>query len=270
MEHAFKFHAWLPDWVTNEGNSFRKYQFPATQKKITEFRGKQGIITVFARSQHWCISLVTCICGGGIPTINIRLQMVCTFIGTLCKYTTRIMRSLKRCTRCYWSAVDCDGRATVVEVGWRRCCLEDCWECCSSPRLARCTYCSVRPDEAREWVDPAGFHLSLRRPAPVPGYIATYRTCRSNTRNALLELYVLTGPCHLDWLISSQSQSQSYFTTDGQSVSMSWCRAPEVRRLLNCLEADPSENTARNNTCCFCWLPWKVLFIGLLLGFRFA
>jgi hypothetical protein len=26
-------------------------------------------------------------------------------------------------------------------------------------------------------------------------------------------------------VISSQSQSQSYFTTDGQSVSMSWCRA---------------------------------------------
>jgi hypothetical protein len=24
----------------------------------------------------------------------------------------------------------------------------------------------------------------------------------------------------------SQSQSQSYFTTDGQSVSISWCRAP--------------------------------------------
>jgi hypothetical protein len=26
-------------------------------------------------------------------------------------------------------------------------------------------------------------------------------------------------------LCQSQSQSQSYFTTDGQSVSMSWCRA---------------------------------------------
>jgi hypothetical protein len=31
----------------------------------------------------------------------------------------------------------------------------------------------------------------------------------------------------------------------------------ELRRLLNCLEADPSENTACNNTCCDCWLPWK-------------
>jgi hypothetical protein len=74
---------------------------------------------------------------GGIPTINTTLQMVCTFIDTLCKYTTCIMRSFKWCSRCYWSAVDCDRRATVVEVGWRHCCLEDCWECCSSLELAR-------------------------------------------------------------------------------------------------------------------------------------
>jgi hypothetical protein len=52
-------------------------------------------------------------CGGGIPTINVLLQMVCAFIGMLCRYTTCIMRS----SLCYWSAVDCDGRATVVEVG---------------------------------------------------------------------------------------------------------------------------------------------------------
>jgi hypothetical protein len=31
--------------------------------------------------------------GGGYPTLNARLQMVCTFIDTLCKYTTCIMRS---------------------------------------------------------------------------------------------------------------------------------------------------------------------------------
>jgi hypothetical protein len=33
---------------------------------------------------------------GGIPTINTRLQMVCTFIGTFCDYITCIMRSLRR------------------------------------------------------------------------------------------------------------------------------------------------------------------------------
>jgi hypothetical protein len=30
---------------------------------------------------------------------------------------------------------------------------------------------------------------------------------------------------HMLRVFDSQSQSQSYFTTDGQSVSMSWCRA---------------------------------------------
>jgi hypothetical protein len=84
------------------------------------------------------INTVFWICGGGIPTqLILLLQMVCTFIGTFCKYTTCIMRSLKRCSWCYWSVVDCDGRATVVQVGWCRCCLEDCWEFCSSSRLAR-------------------------------------------------------------------------------------------------------------------------------------
>jgi hypothetical protein len=30
---------------------------------------------------------------GGIPTINVRMLMVCSFVYTLCNYTTRIMRS---------------------------------------------------------------------------------------------------------------------------------------------------------------------------------
>jgi hypothetical protein len=54
---------------------------------------------------------------GGIPTINTPLQMVCTFIDTICKYTTCIMWSLRRSFWCYWSAVDCGGRATC---SWRR------------------------------------------------------------------------------------------------------------------------------------------------------
>jgi hypothetical protein len=48
----------------------------------------------------------------GVATINARLQIVCTFIDTLCRYTTCIMRSLRRSSLCYWSAVDCDGLAT--------------------------------------------------------------------------------------------------------------------------------------------------------------
>jgi hypothetical protein len=64
-----------------------------------------------------------------IATNNALLQIVCTFIDTHSKYTTCIVRSLRRSSCCCWSAVDCDRRATVVEVGWRRCCLEDCREC---------------------------------------------------------------------------------------------------------------------------------------------
>jgi hypothetical protein len=91
----------------------------------------------------WC-------CGGGIPSLNVRMQMVCTLIGTFCKYATCIMRSLKRCSRCYWSAVDFDGRATVVQVGWRRWCLEDCWECCTEVRSMRCAV-QWSPMEPESW-----------------------------------------------------------------------------------------------------------------------
>jgi hypothetical protein len=33
------------------------------------------------------------------------------------RVTTRLMQSLRRSSCCYWSAVDCEGRATTVEVG---------------------------------------------------------------------------------------------------------------------------------------------------------
>jgi hypothetical protein len=67
-------------------------------------------------------------CGGAfsdyqqaqVTTINTPLQMVCSFIGTHCKYTTCNMQSLRWSPWCHWLAVDCDGRATVVEVGWQR------------------------------------------------------------------------------------------------------------------------------------------------------
>jgi hypothetical protein len=46
----------------------------------------------------------------------------------------------------------------------------------------------------------------------------TYNTHKQHTHTETqLHCYTLTT--------HSQSQSQSYFTTDGQSVSMSWCRA---------------------------------------------
>jgi hypothetical protein len=39
----------------------------------------------------------------------------------------------------------------------------------------------------------------------------------------------------------------------------------DPRRLVNCLEADPSKNTARKNACCVCWLPWKSCLSGCCL-----
>jgi hypothetical protein len=105
--------------------------------KVVEVASRMMHCVFESRRYNFEITSGSPICGGGIPTINVRMQMVCTFIGTFCKYTTCIMRSLKRCSWGYWSAVDCDGRATVVQVGWRRCCLEDCRECCSSLGLAR-------------------------------------------------------------------------------------------------------------------------------------
>jgi hypothetical protein len=37
----------------------------------------------------------------GVSTINVRLQMMCSFIDTHCKYIACIMRSLRRSSRCY-------------------------------------------------------------------------------------------------------------------------------------------------------------------------
>jgi hypothetical protein len=60
---------------------------------------------------------------------NFKVWGIAFFGSEEARVTTCIMRIFRRDSLCYWSAVDCDGRATVVEVGWRRCCLEDCWEC---------------------------------------------------------------------------------------------------------------------------------------------
>jgi hypothetical protein len=127
----------------------------------------------------------------------------------------------------------------VVEVDWRCCCLKDWWKCCSLLELSQW---DVLFSEARwnQRVDLAGSHLNLRRPAPIAGCIATYRTCRANTRTALLELNVLTVPSHLaDW----------------KSLSLYLCR---------CFVADPSVDTTRNNT----WI--LKLIVCILLRIKYS
>jgi hypothetical protein len=62
-------------------------------------------------------------------------------------------------------------------------------------------------------VDLAGSHQSLRRPAPIAGYIAASRTYGVNTQTALLELNLLTDLLEVE-------------VTLRLTVSMSWYRAP--------------------------------------------
>jgi hypothetical protein len=127
---------------------------------------------------------------------------------------------------CYWSAVDCDGRATCNWSGWRRCCLEDCWECCSSLRLARS---GVRFSEAR-WSQ----RVSWSGWFPLKSSL-TSSCCWLNCdlQNVPRE----HAKCTPGNVRANQSEASCWLT------GRSW-----LRRLLNCLEADPSENTARNST----------------------
>jgi hypothetical protein len=49
------------------------------------------------------------------------------------------------------------------------------------------------------------------------------------TEKLVAQSFVLPGiqkDCRTSGVLMRMCQSQSYFTTDGQSVSMSWCRAP--------------------------------------------
>jgi hypothetical protein len=77
----------------------------------------------------------------------------------------------------------------VVEVGWRRCCLEDCRECCSSLRLSmgRAVHWSpMKPESWSSW-----FPLKSLPTFSCRCYIATYGTCRANTRKHCSQQYML-------------------------------------------------------------------------------
>jgi hypothetical protein len=162
--------------------------------------------------------------------------MVCTFICTFCKKTTCITWSLKQCSRCYWSAIDCDGRATVVQVGWRRWCLEDCWECCSSLRRA-VQWSPMKPESWSGWF-----------PQSSPTCSCCWLHC--DLQNVSREHAKCTaGTARANW-------------SEASLLLTGWT---ELRLIRNCLQADPSANTARNNTWCVCWLKWKSCFSACYL-----
>jgi hypothetical protein len=105
------------------------------------------------------------------------------------------MRSLKRCSRCYWSAVDCDGRAT-----------------CSWSRLTALLLERLLGVLVLHWgsLDGPAVQWSLMKPnneliRQVPTTVfadlllslVTVRLTERATRTALLEMYLLTGSRHL-------------------------------------------------------------------------
>jgi hypothetical protein len=121
-----------------------------------------------------------------------------TFFGS---EEARVTTSMRRSSWCYWSVVDCDGRAT------------SCWSqltallfCKTAGSVAvhwgsldgAC--CSVKTDEARKWVDPAGWGCLLF--ADLLLSLVTLRLPERATWTALLGVYMLTGPRHLaDWRV---------------------------------------------------------------------
>jgi hypothetical protein len=147
---------------------------------------------------------------GPVPTINTRLQMVCTFIDTLCKYTTRVNAKLEA------ELLDVTGRRLVaiatrlvVEVGWRRCCLETAGSVALHWGSLGEACCSVKPDEAGEliWLVPTKVFADLLLS------VVTLRRTERATRTALLVMCVLTGPRHL-------ADSDVFHV--GFSVPLSW------------------------------------------------
>jgi hypothetical protein len=137
------------------------------------------------------------------------------------------MRSWKRCSRCYWSAVDCDGGRLVVEIGWRRYCLKDCWECCCSLELTRwgVLFSEVRWSQRVSW---SGWFPLKSSP-----------TCFCRWLHCDLQNVPREHAKRTAGNVRANRSEASCWLTD-------WT---ELRRLLNSLHADPSVNTARNNSC---------------------
>jgi hypothetical protein len=104
-------------------------------------------------------------------------------------------------------------RRIVVEVGWWHCCLENCWECCSSLELARwgVLFSGARWSQRVSW---SGWFPLKSSPT------CSYRWLHYDIQN-VPELCVLTGPCHLgNWLTELNSKSKSKLLYDWQSVCL--------------------------------------------------
>jgi hypothetical protein len=190
------------------------------------------------------------ICGGGIPTINVHMQMVCTFIGTFCKYTTCVMGSLKRCS------------LTSLVGGWLQ------WPGdCSSSRLAALMlgrllgvllftearsmgravqWTPMKPESWSGW-----FPL---KSSPTCSYCWLHCDLQNMPRE-LLEMNVLTGPRHLAYC----GVFHVCF-----SVSLSWGEIPYV------FLSGPTRRPLVTIPVLRFLVTAVILFIELLLRYRFG
>jgi hypothetical protein len=163
-------------------------------------------------------------------TINTRLQMVSVFIDTLSKYTTCVTRSLKR------------GSFMLLVGGWLRwpgdgswsqltaLLLGDCSECvCPSLRLAwwGVVFSEARWSQTVSWSDWIPLTSSPT---------CSYRWLLCDLQNVARE----HAKCTAGTARANRSE------TSWRLIGLNWT---ELRCLLNCLEVDPSVNTARNNSC---------------------
>jgi hypothetical protein len=80
------------------------------------------------------LSALILYCCGAWATIEVRLQMVCAFIDTFCKYTTCVMGSLK------WSSL------MLLVGGWLRWPGDGSWSRLTALLLGDCWECVLIPD----------------------------------------------------------------------------------------------------------------------------
>jgi hypothetical protein len=138
----------------------------------------------------------------------------------------------------------------VVEVGWRRCCLKDCWECLlftGARSMERAVQWS--PTRPESW---SGCFTLKSSPTcsnrclccdlqnvPREHPNCTARTQRANSSESSSWLTEAKSKLLYDWRSASQ-----YVSVSGTP----WLKRLPLHLCL-CLEADPSVDTAHNNSC---------------------
>jgi hypothetical protein len=173
-------------------------------------------------------------CGGGIPTINIRCRWYALLLTRSVNTQLALCGAWSGAPWCYWSVVDCDDRATC---SWSR------LTALLVGRLLGVLLFTGASSMGRavEW-----------SPIKPEGWSGWFTLKSSPT-------------CHCRWLhcdlqnVPREHTNCTAGTVRANRSEASWqlteLNWTELSRLLNYPEADPSVNTARNNT-------WIVAIVG--------